>query len=243
MSPVSFGPLSQKNSCNPDRLGHGVDWVTLVSIQFLRLAGSVTCTGSRSPPPQSVCLSSTVRRPVLVITHRSLSSLTPESERDGRNRHVGECQFPVPSQDSQGTLSLARHSYEYHLTLRSGLTPPAVLLKLLRVRPSPGLTRGSSSRTSLPTVLVGQCTGRPFTHRCALLGCLNRQGRRLSESCQLDSARLPGPSESRSASNWNVGFRGSVTGGRSDRHMKGGAARLPRCPLALGDWCVRGSHA
>jgi hypothetical protein len=77
MSPVSFGPLSQKNSGNPDRLGHGVDWVTLVSIQFLRLAGSVTCTGSRSPPPQSVCLSSTVRRPVLVITHRSVSSLTP----------------------------------------------------------------------------------------------------------------------------------------------------------------------
>ena len=77
MSPVSFGPLSQKNSGNPDRLGHGVDWVTLVSIQFLRLAGSVTCTCSLSLPPQSVCLSSTVRRPVLVITHRSLSSLTP----------------------------------------------------------------------------------------------------------------------------------------------------------------------
>jgi hypothetical protein len=41
MSPVSFGPLSQKNSCNPDRLGHGVGWVTLVSVQFLHLAGSV----------------------------------------------------------------------------------------------------------------------------------------------------------------------------------------------------------
>ena len=158
MSPVSFGPLSQKNSGNPDQLGHGIDWVTLVSIQFLRLAGSVTCTGSRSPPPQSVCLSSTVRRPVLVITHRSLSSCrNSESEFDGRNRHDGECRFPVPSQHSQGSLSLARHSYEYHLTIRSGLTPPAVLLKLLRVRPQHSELSRPDSEVEFPNDCARAC--------------------------------------------------------------------------------------
>jgi hypothetical protein len=185
--------------------------------RFTVTAAPVSVSVLHCPPPCSG------HHPQVTVVPNS------ESERDGRNRHVGECQFPVPSQHSQGSLSLARHSYEYHLALRSGLTPPAVLLKLLRVRPQHSeLSRGRVPERlcpCLPTVLVGRCTGRPVTHRCALLGCLNRQGRRLSESCQLDPARLPGPSESRSASNWNVGFWGSVTGGRSERR---------RCPPARG---------
>ena len=158
MSPVSFGPLSQKNSCNPDRLGHGVDWVTLVSIQFLRLAGSVTCTGSRSPPPQSVCLSSTVRRPVLVITHRSLSSLTPSLNVMAEIVTLASANFLCRVSTVRAlSLSLARHSYEYHLTLRSGLTPPAVLLKLLRVRPQHSELSRPDSEVEFPNDCARAC--------------------------------------------------------------------------------------
>jgi hypothetical protein len=103
--------------------------------RFTVTAAPVSVSVLHCPPPCSG------HHPQVTVVPNS------ESERDGRNRHVGECQFPVPSQHSQGSLSLARHSYEYHLTLRSGLTPRAVLLKLLRVRPQ-------HSELSLPDLEV-----------------------------------------------------------------------------------------
>ena len=113
MSPVSFGPLSQNNFGNPDWLGRGVDWVTLVSIQFLCLAGSVTCTSSWSQLPQSVCLSSTVCSPVLVITHKSLLSLTPSLNVMAKNVTLASANFLC----QVSTVRALSHSHATHTSI------------------------------------------------------------------------------------------------------------------------------
>jgi len=113
--------------------------------RFTVTAAPVSVSVLHCPPPCSG------HHPQVTVVPNS------ESERDGRNRHVGECQFPVPSQHSQGSLSLARHSYEYHLTLRSGLTPPAVLLKLLRVRPQHSELSRPDSEVEFPNDCARAC--------------------------------------------------------------------------------------
>jgi len=113
--------------------------------RFTVTAAPVSVSALHCPPPCSG------HHPQVTVVPNS------ESERDGRNRHVGECQFPVPSQHSQGSLSLARHSYEYHLTLRSGLTPPAVLLKLLRVRPQHSELSRPDSEVEFPNDCARAC--------------------------------------------------------------------------------------
>ena len=106
MSPVSFGPLSSDGSGNPDWLGHGGDWVTLAS-ESVSAPGRV-CHMHRVTVTAATVSVPVIRCPLPCSGHHRQVTVVPNPERDGRNRHVGECQFdhlPVLSQHRLGSLT------------------------------------------------------------------------------------------------------------------------------------------